>query len=58
MSVSVAACPRNQLMECQPRDNSDAFKPTLFYNFFHILGLIVCIVFAGVMPGLPQLLGR
>jgi hypothetical protein len=52
MSVSVAACPRNQLkifdlkpifyLECQPRDNLDAFKPTLFYNFFLILGLIAC----------------
>jgi hypothetical protein len=45
-------------LECQPRDNPDAFKPTLFYNFFLIVGLIVCIVLAGVMPGLPLLLGR
>jgi hypothetical protein len=36
----------------------DAFKPTLFYNFFLILGLIVCIVFPGVIPDLPQILGR
>jgi hypothetical protein len=32
-------------MECQPRDNPEAFKPTLFYNVFLILGL-------------PQLLSR
>jgi C4-dicarboxylate transporter DctM subunit len=36
----------------------DALKPTLFYNFFLILGLILCIVFPGVILGLPRLLGR
>jgi len=40
------------------RDCPDAFKPTLFYNFFLILGLIVGIVFPGVIPDLPQILGR
>jgi C4-dicarboxylate transporter, DctM subunit len=36
----------------------DALKPTLFYNFFLIIGLILCIVFPGVILGLPRLLGQ
>jgi hypothetical protein len=30
----------------------------LFYNFFLIIGLILCIVFPGVILGLPRLLGQ
>ena len=36
----------------------DALKPTLFYNFFLVIGLILCMVFPGVILGLPRMLGH
>lgn len=36
----------------------DALRPTLFYNVFLIIGLILCILFPVVILGLPRLLGQ